>query len=91
MSLMIITELLILFVQVSLDLALLWLMGRTPFATSLYPVVVSCLEETYICIVAIELCCKGSALALLIVSYAIDCDQNIITIELQTSHNLFEM
>jgi hypothetical protein len=67
-SLMIIAGLLTGFVQFSLDLALSLLMGGSPFSNGLLPVVVACLEETYILIEAIDSFCEGIALALLIIS-----------------------
>jgi hypothetical protein len=65
---MIIAGLLTGVVQFSLDLALSLLMGRGSFSNGLLPVVIACLEETYILIEAIDSFCEGIALELLIVS-----------------------
>jgi hypothetical protein len=53
-------------IQLSLNLAMSILMGGSPLPNGLFPVVINCLEETYIPIEAIDLCSSGVAFAVLI-------------------------
>jgi hypothetical protein len=89
-SLMINTRLVMDFAQISLDLAMSLVMGRSLFSHSLLPVVVTYLEDAYILIVVIDSFCKSIALALLVIWEATDCIQNIIDSELATLYNFFE-
>jgi hypothetical protein len=66
--LMTIAGLLIHFVQFSIDVTLLLLMGGTPFCNGLLLVVIACLEKTYILIEVIDLSHEHITLPPLIIS-----------------------